>query len=233
MRLFGLSLVALATFALGSAKAHDAKDIAIEFGGFVHLRGLTCAECGRKAVQAMSKDKFLFAEVDAKGNARGWNEKAAVMVLIWPGPDCVEYLAIVASRDKAEAVRIREVIRTYLEQAPTDPKAPTRIGSVDSFPKGKLPVIHSRNEQRAVVPTLQFFQQGASIALLKQGLNLSYTQKVFVSGSDPTRFAGAFIGRAKSGLSTHFGVIAISWEEGIASSLTDTVWREVVKVLFE
>lgn len=233
MRLLGLSLIVLTIFAMGSARAQNEKELQLSYGGGP-LRGLTCAECGRKAVQAMSQEEFLFAEVDAEGNVRGWNEKAAVAVAIWPGRDCVQYLVMTASGDKSEAERVRDAVRTFLEKATTDPKAPTRIGSVDSFPKGKIPTIHSRNEQRALVPTLQFFQPGASIAFQKQGLNLAkITDKLIVAGKGQGGIAVTFIGPGSNALSVHFGVIGISWDEASSSRLTDAVWREVVKVLFE
>jgi len=183
----------------------------------------------------MSQNKFLFAEVDAGGNVRGWNERTAVMLVIWPGPDCVHFLVMATSRDNAEAERVRNGVRTFLEQAPTNPKAPARIGSVDSFPKGKIPVIHSRNEQRGAVPTLQFFEPGASIALQKQGLSLwgHNENKWMVAGRGQGGLVATFIGPVSNALSVHFGVIAISWDEAISSRLTDAVWREVVKVLFE
>ncbi|HZV06518.1 MAG TPA: hypothetical protein VE999_15665 [Gemmataceae bacterium] len=230
MRLPGLSLVVLTTFAMGSAKAQN--DTAVQFGAGP-LRGLTCAECGRKAVQAMDREKFLFAEVDAEGNVRGWSEKAAVTVLIWPGPDGVQFLVTAASRDGAEAERIRNAVRSFLEQAPIDPKAPARIGSADSLPKSKLPAIHFRHEQRAVVPTLQFFEPGVSIAFQKQGISLSHSEKFVVMGSGPRGLASTFLGPASNGLSAHLCVVAVSWDETSSSRLTDTVWREVVKVLFE
>lgn len=233
MRLLGLSLVVLTMFALGSATAQSAKEFELSYGAGP-LKGLTCAECGRKAVQAMSQEKFLFAEMDAKGNVRGWSEKAAVTVLIWPGSDCAHFLVMAASRDKAEAERLRNVVRTFLEKAPTDPKAPARIGSVDSFPKSKIPVIHSRNEQRAAVPTLQFFKPGASIAFQKQGLSLAQnTEKIVVAGKGQGGIAFTFIGPGSNALSAYFGVIGISWDEATSSRLTDAVWREVAKVLFE
>lgn len=232
MRLLGLSLVVLTTFAMGSASAQSGKDTMVAYGGGP-LKGLTCAECGRKAVQGLGQDKFLFAEVDAEGNVRGWSEKASVAVLIWPGPDCVQYEVMVASGDNAESERVRNAVRTFLENAPTDPKAPSRIGSADSFPKGKIPVIHSRNEQRSAVPTLQFFGAGASIAFQKQGLSLDHTEKCIVLGHGQGGLAATFIAPASNGLSAHFCVIAISWDEASSTRLTDAVWREVVKVLFE
>jgi hypothetical protein len=220
------------TFAMGSAQAQNEKELWFQFGGSP-LGGLTCAECGRKAVQAMGQDKFLFAEVDAQGNVRGWSEKAAVAVLIWPGPDCVQFGVMTASSDTAEAKRVCNVVCSFLKEAPTDPKAPARIGSADSFPKSKYPIIHFRHEQRAAVPTLQFFEPGASIAFQKQRISVAHTEKTLVMGKGQGGIAVTFVGPARNGLSAHIGVIAISWDEATSSRLTDTVWREVAKVLFE
>jgi hypothetical protein len=232
MRLLGLSLVALTTFAMGSASAENDKQFEVHTDGST-LSGLNCAECGRKAVQALGQDKFLFAEVDAEGNVRGWSEKAAVAVLIWPGQDCVHFMVMAASRDKAEAKRVSSVLCKFLKEDPTDPKAPARLGSADSFPKGKIPVIHSRHEQRAIVPTLQFFEQGASIAFQKQGLRLGHTTQTLVGGQGQGAIAVTFIAPGGNSLSAHFGVHAVSWDQATSSRLTDAVWREVVKVLFE
>src|SRR5262245_6825369 len=169
MRHVGVFLAAVLGLSGSSGSLYADVPWALHWGGDV--RPLTREACALKAVEAMGvKEKFVFAEVTEDGNARGWNERTAVVVVSFPQVGSgVLVLVYAAGKDDAEAERLRNVVRAHVLDGPYNPDVPQRIGAEESDPKPKGPAIHVHSEKRTVISLLRFFEAAASIVLEKQG----------------------------------------------------------------
>jgi hypothetical protein len=181
----------------------------------------------------MEKEKFLFAEIDAKGGAWGYSEKASVLVVPFTCQQGATFVLCTASSDIGEADRLRQVLCSHVCDDSPDPKTPKQIGTPDPKAKAKVPVLGWQAESHSVVSTLRFFDGGAAIALEKQGLGVQQAEKVLVLGAGQGAVAAAFLAPGSSGLMINLGVIVASSDETTPSRLASSLEQGIVKVLFE
>src|SRR5437016_192879 len=115
MKPFGIALFTLLVFSLWS-RADEKFHIGF---GCSPVKAANCEGCALKAVKFLAdKEKFLFAEIEDNGSVRGWSDKASVIVLPFLRPVGPHVLTLTASRDLAEAERLRKELFAYLLEGP-------------------------------------------------------------------------------------------------------------------
>jgi hypothetical protein len=204
----------------------------VRVGGGV-AKDITREACALKAIRVMEKEKFLFAEVDAKGRAWGYSEKASVLVIPFACPQGATFVLCTASSEVGEADRLRQVVCTHLSDDPADPKTPKQIGTPDPKAKAKVPVLGWQAEPHSGVSTLRFFDGGAAIVLEKQGLSVQQADKTLVMGGGQGAVAAAFLAPGSNALMINLGVLVASYDEATTSRLVSSLEQGIVKVLFE
>lgn len=192
---------------------------------------MTREVCARKAVAAMTAEKFTFAEVDKDGNAWGFSDKASVAVLSFPHPDGVSVVIFAASRDNDEAGRLRNAIRTHVFDGEDDPATPKRVG--DPSAARKAPVLRWKAEQKPAAPLLRFFPAAAGIAMEKQGIAAINSDRIMAFGCAPDRSAVAFIVPGNNGVTVHVLTAVTHDKDDTAQTAADGLCERLVKILFE
>jgi hypothetical protein len=228
---FGLTLALLAALA---PAARASEPVAMHVGGDV--RTMTREVCARKAVEAMGvHEKFPFAEVTADGNARGWNDKTAVLVLALPTPaeDTIMILIVAAGKDNEQAARLRNVIRAHIFDGPLPANGPKRIA-----PKGvalpPCPVFLCwSTEERSAITLLRFFEAVATLVLEKQGFGTNSGGKDMIFGGFPGRAVVAFLSPLSTGVLARLNVIAATDDEETSRKLAKELLARIVKVIYE
>jgi hypothetical protein len=217
----------------GAARANGPNSL--HYGG--DTRKMTREACAQKAVEAMGvKERFCFAEVTPDGNARGWSDKTAVLVLSAPTPvkENVFFLVIVAGKDNAEAERLRNVIRTHILDGPHDPGVPTRFGPEEGTAPPPPLALCLQGETRTIISPLRFFEAVASIVLEKRGFGTKAEGKMLVVGGNPQQMAAlAILTPTASGLSVRLNVVAITADKASAEDLAKELLQGMVKVFYE
>lgn len=227
-----LATAALVTLVL-SASAPAQGPLHVQYGGGpVKLSGEVAA---RKAVAGMVAEKFPFAEITADGNARGWNDKVAVLVVCSRTPDAEQSLALVlaASADAAEAERVRNAVRECIFNGADDPKTPKRVAPDG----GKVPAapvsLFFKSEERTATPLLKHFAPVASLSMEKLGMGTKPDGPILVVGHGPSAMCVAAVGPTANALNARFSVVTITHGRKPAEKLADDVLSRVVKVLYE
>jgi hypothetical protein len=200
------------------------------------VRRMTREVCAQKAVEAMGdKEKFLFAEVSPDGNARGWNEKTAVLVLSMPTPnkESIAYVVIACGSDSAEAERVRNAVRTHIADGPHNPKSPLRYG-----PEGdKLPPrpvsLSWKGEQRPAVNLARHFEPVALLVLEKRGFGTNSSNKTLVFGGMADRAVAAFMSPTASAQQVQYNVVTVMQDEDTGKALADDLLKQLTNVLYE
>ena len=203
----------------------------------IHVGGdyrLISPELGaHKAVEAMAKEKFLFAEIDKDGTAWGYNESALVRVFFMPNKGGVQFLAVVASRDKHESEPLSSAIRKHVADGELDPKAPKQIKHADGTRKPCDLKMRWSVEQRTTIPAVRFFVPAAAIVMEKQGLTTHHPGGTAVLGSNANTMMLAFAFAGPNEVSGQFGAVAISVDDKEGERLHNVVRSGIMKVLFE
>lgn len=227
-----LASTMVATLAL-AATASAQGPLSLQYGG--GPAKMTAEVAARKGVAAMVAEKFPFAEVTADGNARGWNDKSAVLVLCWPTPDAEQsqVLVLAACGDVAEAERLRNAVRGHVFEGKNDPKTPKRVTPAD----GKTPPapvsLFAKTEDRTATPLLKYFGPVASLVMEKMGMSTKPDSPIFVLGSSPSAMSAVVIGPSANALNVRLSVVTIAHGEKPAEKLAADILERVVKVLYE
>jgi hypothetical protein len=196
-------------------------------------RQISREACAQLAVEAMGvKEKFAFAEVTPDGNARGWNGQSSVAVLSFPRPsgDTIQFLVIAASKDTAEAERLRNVVRDHVLSAEANADSPKRVGT------GKEPhdfSIDWRAETRNAIGLVRFFDAAACIVLEKQGFKIQNPAPTMVAGTREDHLATAFYAPTSSGISFQFNVLTISTSHARGEGLAADLLSRILKIIYD
>jgi hypothetical protein len=222
-----LGLLAL----LASAPAALAQPVSMHIGG--DARRMTREVCARKAVEVLGvKEKFTFAEVTRDGHAWGYNGRAAVLVLSFPHPAGIQILIIAASKDNAEAERLRNVVRAHVFEGAHDPSVPPRVGK-KTKPSANEVTLRWRIQQRPLITPLRFFDAVASIVLEKKSYTLgSSGSKEAVVGASPARVVFAFSASSASAFLRNLGVVT-ACEAGDDEPVSEKVLSAITQVIYE
>ena len=232
MQRFGLVLVGALAFGAFPTAMRAEDPIAVHIGAWAQKT--TREICGQKAVEAMGiKEKFLFAQVDEDGNARGYSATAAVVVLSVPHQDGIWVGVVAASRNNAEAGRLRDAIRAHIAEGPHDPKVPKEIGKPDAKKKLEVPALAWRVKHRDANALLRFFEAIVCIVFEKQGFGTTTPGKWLVCGSSTDRMAIAFAVPGANALKVHLGVVVAGKEEEDCKQYSQALWKRIVDLLYE
>jgi hypothetical protein len=183
-------LVGLVAFMSGTTAQAQAPYI-MHVGGW--SQNVSREVCAHKAVAAMAKEKFIHAEIDAEGNAWGYSDKTVVVVMSFRQPDGINVINFAAGRDNDDAGRLRQIVRTYIQEAACDAKAPRHIGSESDVRGPGVPYLHWHVKNRNLISVLRFFDSGVSILLEKKGLGSNICGKTLVMGGKPDQAVAAFL----------------------------------------
>lgn len=230
MRTIGLFLVAGLVGMIGTPRLQAGGPVGIQV--FWQGSQLTREVCAQKAVEAMGvKEKFDFAEVMEDGNARGWNDHAAVVVLTFAHKDGIVMFIAAACQDPAEAERLRKAVYDHLMTGAHDPNVPKVIKTEGAKKKGAA--IHYKLEQHGAINLLRFFDPVASIVLEKQGYQIQNPTRGLVFGGMPQGSAAAFLAPGVNAVNAHFGVLAAAETDEECEKVPSTLMAAILKILYD
>ncbi len=185
----------------------------ISVGGGV--RKMTREQCALKAVEAMgAKEKLLVAEVDAEGNARGWNENNTVQVLSFRQPDEAQVVVLIVAvgKDAKETDRLRNAVAAHVLDGPANPATPKRIAAEGAPKESPAPAVRWAAASRNNVSTTRFFDVAASLVLEKRGYQVMPQGKPLVLGGRPSGVVAAMFAPGSTAME-HYLVVAVGGEE--------------------
>ncbi|MFL5341715.1 MAG: hypothetical protein ACJ8F7_16340 [Gemmataceae bacterium] len=227
MRTITATLLGVVVLA-GAVRAGD--QIGIHAGG--EFGKMTSEECQAKALDALREQKFPHMEITPEGVVVGRSAKATVLVFGFPYRDGVVAMVAAASKDNAEAERLRNAVRdSVLDKSHTaDTDSIQRVTHSDV--KNGLTVRYGV-EKHAFLPTLRFFDAAATIAMEKHGLGTNPASKMMVFGGHAEGGVVAVLVPGTNELSVQLLVIGVSADEKEADRLQKTISGEIMKILFE
>jgi hypothetical protein len=225
------SLVVLTCLAVAPAARADGP-IPMHAGG--EIRKMSREACAQKALAILEQEHFAFAEVTADGNVRGWDAKTAVEVHAFalPLPDQVLVMVVAASRDNAEAERIRNVVRAHVLDGPESPKNRQKVGP-DGDPPPPPVALAWRMEERSALPLLRFFEQVTCLVLEKQGFGTNVAGKNLVFAGQEGTTVAAFLTPAPRGVAAVFNVVTATATGDTSERLAQDLLRRLVKTVYE
>jgi hypothetical protein len=226
-------LAALAAALLGASS--QAQPYAIHMGGGPVKA--TPGLCARKAVEAMGKEKFLYACVTEDGHALGWTASTTVLVWVLPQREEGQTAAIIlaAGRDNEEAGRLRIAVRNYMVEAPTNPGAPEVFCPLVAFGRETTaPSVRWKLETRDAVGTAKHFVPVASLAFEKQGWKI-FTEpgKQYVLGAEAHRVATALMAPGSHALKLEFAFAVFGDDEEACGRVAEQLHSSITKMLFD
>lgn len=196
----------------------------------------TPAQSARKAVEAMAREKCLYACVTEEGHALGWTEHTTILVLMLPQveEDRTTAILFTAGRDQ-EAVRLRHALTSYLQNAPINPNAPEVYSSPDAFGKEtRAPEVNWRLELREAFSTAKYLVPVASLVFEKRGfVTQNEAGKPFVLGAEMDRVGAVLLAPGPNGLKLFFASVAFSEEGKSCGRLCEQIHHETLKILTE
>jgi hypothetical protein len=231
MRMPVLGLFVTLGFCVASAPAWAQAPYSIHVGGW--SQNITREACAHQAIAAMAKEKFIHAEIDAEGNAWGYSDKTVVVVISFRQPDGINVINFAASRDNDDAGRLRQLVRSYIQEATYDAKAPQHIGGEDDVRGASVPYLHWQVKNRNVIGVLRFFDSAVCILLEKKGLGSNICGKTLVMGGKPDQAVAAFLVPGPNAISVNVGVLAVNPSDETSRKVSRAFCKEIVKLLYE
>ncbi len=224
------TIAALLAAIVAGSIVHAANPVSIHAGG--DFGKMTREECQAKALDALREQKFPHAEIMPDGVVLGRNAKATVLVFGFPYRDGVVALVAAASKDNAEAERLRNAIRDSVLDASHEADAGSIKQVRHAAVKNGLEVNYAVTKH-GFLPIVRFFDVAAAIAMEKHGLQTTAASKMMVFGGNSTGGVVAILVPGANEVSVQLLVIGVSADEKEAERLQKTISAEVMKVLFE
>lgn len=223
------ALVALSAVCLTGVA--QAQPISVSYGG--GQVKATQAACARKAVGAMTAEKFARAGVTEDGHALGWTDSTTVLVMTVPQQDDnVAAIVLAAGRDQKEAERLRHAVLNYLGGKPDVEGAPAKV--VSKVEGTKAPSVRWLTRSRDAVATVKYFVPVASLHLEKRGYNVfSEPGKTVVLGADGQRAAVTFAAPGTSALKIQFAFAAFGSDDEACERMCKPFSEAVFQTLFD
>lgn len=196
------------------------------------------AEAG-KAVEAMAKAGFVFAEASAGGAAWGHNGTCRVVIASLPIDPGVPFsLLMVASRDKLEASRIRDAIRNHMRDARHNAQSPRTLGTRDPQKEAKLLALDWHAEIRAANPISRHTPQVAAVVLEKRGFKMEAAPSGLAFGTKASSEANmqvvmALAANGPVGTSTLHLVFSAGTDAAATAGISKQICVAILKVLYE
>jgi hypothetical protein len=224
------TIVALLAAIVAGSIVHATEPVSVHAGG--DFGKMSREECQAKALDALREQKFPHAEIAADGTVVGRNAKSTVLVFGFPYRDGVVALVAAASKDNAEAERLRTAIRDSVLDASHEADA-NSIKQVKHAEVKNDFSVHYAVTKHGFLPVVRFFDVAAAIAMEKHGLQTSAASKMMVFGGNSAGGVAAILVPGANEVSVQLLVIGVSADEKEAERLQKTVSAEVMKVLLE
>jgi hypothetical protein len=233
MRQGRMDWTALAVVLALAASARANELIGMHMGG--EARKMTRPECARRAVAAMGKEGFAFAEVGEDGNARGWNAKTSVRVLTFdlPAGDTVLFLVVTASKDNAEAERLRTALRARICDDAADTDAPQRVAPEKDPPPAEPVFLACKQEERSLIPQLRLFEPVATLVVEKRGFGTNPGGRNTIFGGCPGTAVVTFVTPSSKGVSARLNTVVATFDANTSASLARKLLDDLVRMFYE
>jgi hypothetical protein len=186
-----------------------------------------------RAVTAMQREGFRFAEASLGGLAVGYSDTCRAAVFTVPYGDKLEAFVFAASRSYDEARRVGESIHDYISKAPDDPKAPKVIGTRDPKREAELPTLGWHVDIRPAHPIGKHVANVTALVLEKQGCTVQTIVTGMACGCTPqhrTMVMGVATGDQRSIL---FITVSVAAKSETAADTAKAICTAVTKILFE
>jgi hypothetical protein len=199
-----------------------------------NFKKMTREACALLALEAMGvKEKFIRAETTPDGNAYGYSENVAVVVISTPFRDGVHFTVVAAGRDNAETERLRIDIQKLIFESQADPPTVKQVKAENPDRKSTAPILRWGSEQRGTSNIVRHFVPAASIAMEKHGLATVTAPNVpLCIGGGSRSGAVAFVHPGPNDIGMRIYTVGVG-EEPEAERLQRTIRQEVIKILFE
>jgi hypothetical protein len=216
-----VTLVALGVYA---AQSVAGQPLAMYYGS--DWRKMSPGECAARAVEAMgTKEKFIQAEIQSHEIVFGFTENAAAMVVPKPARGGVQIHVVVAGKDRKDADRLGNAIRSLVLDGPHSANAPAKIVTTDARRRAAAPRIQFGGDVRPI--SRAEFSTAAATSMQRQGMRTTLLNHgSAVSATDPERAAVAFYVEAKPGAG-YVGVAAAAWNSQQAERLRNVLREDI------
>ena len=197
----------------------------------------TREECALTAVHLLgAEEDFIHVEVMPDGNAYGWNESMAVLVVTNRYRDGVRFCVTTVSRDNTASERVRNLVRDQLASSTPLRGSARTYDAADEARESTAITLQWATVSRTASPILKYFVPAAFIAAEKQALHASNGGLANVPaafGADANRTVFALLLPGPNEIGAQLCVIAAAEDRDEAERLKSVIMTDVLKILFE